>query len=288
MTTEPTVSVLVLAATRQLKQAGVPDAARDARRLFSFATGIAASRLTLILPDPVDDETAAVYQSLVARRLKREPVSHIIGTRAFYGRDFAVTSAVLDPRPETETLIEVALRSDFTKVVDLGTGSGCILITLLAEMPKGQGIGVDLSLAALDVAARNAQTHEVAARASFVCGDWLDKVEGAFDLIVSNPPYIAADEMAGLSPEVLEWEPEMALTDHADGLTHYAQIVTQSVPLLLPLGRLIVEIGPTQGQAVAQMMRDAGLDDVTIVPDLDGRDRVVSGKLTEFDRQTGV
>lgn len=286
MTADLTGSVLVLGATRQLKEAGVPDAARDARRLFSFATGVDSSRLTLTLPELVAPQIAETYATLVARRLTREPVSHIIGSRAFYGREFAVTSAVLDPRPETETLIEVALRSHFTKLVDLGTGSGCILATLLAEVPNGQGVGIDLCPDALGVAARNAQAHGVESRASFVCGDWLNDIKGPFDLIVANPPYIAADEMAGLSPEVVQWEPEMALTDYADGLTHYARIVAQAVPVLLPSGRLIVEIGPTQGEAVAKMMRDAGLRHVTIVPDLDGRDRVVSAQMVGFDPQT--
>lgn len=285
MSDDLTGSVLVLDATRLLNSAGVPDAARDARRLFSHAMGVDASRLTLTLPEPVAADDAAVFEALVMRRQNREPVSHLIGKRAFYGRDFAVTPAVLDPRPETETLIEVALRSHFTKMIDLGTGSGCILVTLLAEVPCGQGIGVDLSRSALKVAARNAQTHGVADRASFQSGDWLDGINGPFDLIVANPPYIAADEMAGLSPEVIQFEPQMALTDFADGLTHYRRIVTQAVPLLLSDGRLIVEIGPTQGGAVSQMMTRAGLCHVTVISDLDGRDRVVSAQLAGFTRE---
>jgi len=282
VTDEFTGSVLVLNATRLLKSAGVPDAARDARRLFSHVMGVDSSRLTLTLPEPVTAEDAGVFAALIARRQNREPVSHLTGNRAFYGRDFAVTPAVLDPRPETETLIEVALRSHFTKMIDLGTGSGCILVTLLAEVPRGLGVGVDLSPTALAIAAHNAQTHGVADRASFHCADWLDGISGPFDLIVANPPYIALDEMAALSPEVVQFEPQMALTDYADGLTHYRQIVTQAVPLLLPDGRLIVEIGPTQGEAVSQMMTQAGLCHVTVISDLDGRDRVVSAQLPGF------
>ena len=282
MTEDLVGSVLVLKATRLLKSAGVPDAARDARRLFSHAMGVDASRLTLTLPDPVAAEDAAVFTTLIARRQNREPVSHLTGKRAFYGREFAVTPDVLDPRPETETLIEVALRSHFTKMADLGTGSGCILVTLLAEVPCGQGIGVDLSPSALAVAARNAQTHGVVDRASFHCADWLNGISGSFDLIVANPPYIAVAEMADLAPEVLQFEPQMALTDYGDGLTHYRRIVTQAVPLLLPDGRLIVEIGPTQGDAVSQMMTQAGLCHVTVTTDLDGRDRVVSAQLAGF------
>ena len=275
----------MLAATRQLHKAGVPDAARDARRLFSYALGVDAGRLTLALPEPVTPENANLYAALVARRMLREPVSHLIGRRAFYGREFTVTSDVLDPRPETEILIEVALRSHFTRMVDLGTGSGCILLTLLAEVPDGQGVGIDLSAQALDVARKNAAALGLADRALFELGDWLGAAAGPYDLIVANPPYIGVDEMAGLSPEVVQYEPAMALTDYADGLTHYRRIIAQAVPLLLPSGRIIFEIGPTQGQAVASMLRDAGLRHVTITPDLDGRDRVVSAQLVGFTPQ---
>ena len=288
MTEVGTGSLLVLAATRLLTQAGVPDAARDARRLFSFATGTDASRLTLTLPEPVCEDVAARFNALITRRMAREPVSHLIGSRAFYGREFKVTADVLDPRPETETLVEVALRSNFTQMADLGTGSGCILVTLLAEVPEGNGLGVDLSIRALDVARANAKYHGVSERAAFMCSDWLDGVKGPFDLIVANPPYIAQDEMAGLAPEVMLFEPKMALTDGADGLTHYRRIVAQAVPLLLPSGRLLFEIGPTQGAAVAQLMTDAGLKRVTVIPDLDGRDRVVSGQMVGFSPEIRV
>lgn len=288
MTQVGTGSQLVLSATRRLTQAGVPDAARDARRLFSFATGTDASRLTLTLPEPVCEGVSEAYEALIVRRMAREPLSHLIGSRAFYGRDFKVTSDVLDPRPETETLVEVALRANFTRVADLGTGSGCILVTLLVEVPAVLGVGIDLSGRALEVARFNAQSHGVASRTKFICTDWLEGVSGPFDLIVANPPYIAADEMAGLAPEVMLFEPEMALTDGADGLTHYHRIVAQAVPLLLPSGRLLFEIGPTQGEAVAQLMRDQGFRHVTVIPDLDGRDRVVSGQMVGFSPEIRV
>lgn len=282
MTAVGTGSDLVRNATLRLQEAGVPDAARDARRLFSFATGTDASRLILTLPEPVCDNIAAVFEGLIVRRIAREPVSHLIGMRSFYGRDFKVTADVLDPRPETETLVEVALRSNFTKMIDLGTGSGCILVTLLAEVPQSIGYGTDLSGAALEVARENAVRHGVVDRTTFVCADWMESAKGSFDLIVSNPPYIATDEMAGLSPEVANWEPHMALTDGADGLTHYRTIIKQAVSHLVPDGRLIFEIGPTQGQAVADLMRAAHLQHVTVIPDLDGRDRVVSAQMIGF------
>ncbi len=264
----------------------MPDAARDARKLFAYASGVDAWRLTLTLPEPVAPDVQARFDVLIARRVQREPVSHLIGTREFYGRAFEVTPDVLDPRPETETLIAVALRQNFTKVLDLGTGSGCILVTLLAEMTNATGVGGDASAAALTVASRNARRHGVAARATFVQSDWMAAIAGPFDLIVSNPPYIAADEMPALSPEVRHWEPRMALTDEADGLSAYRVIVAQALAVLVPDGVLLFEIGPTQGTAVAQMMRDADLRNVAVVPDLDGRDRVVMGQMVGFDADT--
>jgi release factor glutamine methyltransferase len=281
-----TGSQLLAAASRTLTQAGVPDGARDARKLFAFASGASASRLTLILPELVTPKVTARFQALVTRRCQFEPVSHLTGSRAFYGRDFEVTKDVLDPRPETETLIEAALRDPFERVLDLGTGSGCILVTLLAENPTAVGVGGDASAAALAVALRNAQRHSVDDRATFVQSDWMAAIKPRFDLIVANPPYIAADEMAGLSRDVREWEPRMALTDEADGLSAYRKIIAQAHDALTPNGRVIVEIGLTQGQAVAGLMVLAGFRQVFVIPDLDGRDRVVTGQMASSDQDT--
>lgn len=268
-----TAQAALVAAVRALKAAEVPDAPRDARRLLCFAMRIAPDRLTLHLGDTLTAEQTATYDAAVAARATRTPVSHITGTRAFYGREFIVTPDVLDPRPETETLIEAALAAPFTRVLDLGTGSGCILLTLLAENPSSVGQGVDLSPPALAIARKNAQV--IGGTATFLQSDWFTKVEGVFDLIVSNPPYIAEDEMQSLSPEVKK-EPRMALTDEKDGLNAYRIIAAQAPRHLAHGGRLMVEIGPTQGAAVAELFHQAGLVDVRILPDLDGRDRVVS------------
>ena len=262
------------AAVRRLRAAGVPDAPRDARRLLAHALGIAPDRLTLHLAEDLPAGAEAAFEAALSRRERREPVSHITGRRAFYGRDFLVTRDVLDPRPETETLIEQALSKPFSRVLDLGTGSGCILLTLLAERPEATGVGVDLSEAALAVARRNAGALEIA-RADFARSDWCAAVEGRFDLIVSNPPYIAADEMPGLAPEVRDWEPEMALSPGGDGLDAYRAIAACAPAHLAPGGRLMVEIGPTQGAAVSALFRAAGLENVAIHSDIDGRDRVV-------------
>jgi release factor glutamine methyltransferase len=249
-----TGSQVLAAAVQQLTKVGVPDAARDARKLFAYASGADAGRLTLILPEPVSAEVMTRFDHLIARRSRFEPVSHLIGSRAFYGRDFEVTKDVLDPRPETETLIDVALRDPFARVLDLGTGSGCILVTLLAENPGAVGVGADVSPKALAVALRNAQRNHVDDRATFVQSDWMAGIRRPFDLIVANPPYIAADEMAGLSRDVREWEPRLALTDEADGLSAYRTIIAQAQDVLEPEGRLIFEIGSTQGKAVAELM----------------------------------
>jgi release factor glutamine methyltransferase len=262
-------------ATRHLAGAGVPDAPRDARLLLAHAAGVAADRVALHLSDPLSDAVAARLAAAVEARAARQPVAQIIGQRQFWGRPFLVTPDVLDPRPDTEVLVDLALAQPFGSVLDLGTGSGCILISLLADRPGACGTGVDLSPAALAVAQRNAGDLGVAARAAFVLSDWFDAVRGQFDLIVSNPPYIAADEMAGLAPDVRDWEPHMALTPGGDGLAAYRRIAAGAGAHLAPGGRLMVEIGPTQGPAVSALFAAAGLRQVQVRPDLDGRDRVV-------------
>ncbi|SPF80192.1 peptide chain release factor N(5)-glutamine methyltransferase [Pseudoprimorskyibacter insulae] len=273
-----TGSEILAKATIFLTAAGVPDAGRDARRLLAHVLKVPPGRLTLFLPEPVDPDLTVIYNALIERRGERVPVSHLTGRRQFYGREFLVTPEVLDPRPETETLIEAALSEPFERVLDLGTGTGCILLTLLAETTQTTGLGIDLSEEALNVAFWNRNSLRLEDRSELTNGSWyspLTKGGRRFDLIVSNPPYIAAAEMDDLSAEVRIHEPRMALTDEGDGLSAYRQIVSGAPAFLAPGGRLMVEIGPTQGQAVMDMMRNAGLIHAAIIPDLDGRDRVV-------------
>jgi len=275
-----TGSELLARATRELTAAGVPDAGRDARRLLAHVLKVPPGRLTLFLPEPVAPDLAVIFNAMIARRCDRVPVSHLTGRRQFYGREFLVTPEVLDPRPETETLIEAALSEPFDTVLDLGTGSGCILLTLLAETTGTRGMGTDLSASALNVAFWNRNALTLDARAVLETGSWFAAVPAVtFDLIVSNPPYIALEDMAHLAPEVRDHEPRMDLTDEADGLDAYRRICAGAVAHLALSGRLIVEIGPTQGQAVAALMVAAGLQKVSVIRDLDGRDRVVSGRL---------
>lgn len=270
-----TAAQAMAAATARLRAAGVPDPARDARVLLAHAAQVDAARVTLIAPEDIAPDIAERYDNLIALRAVRMPVSHLIGQRGFYGRDFKVSGDVLDPRPESETLIEAALSEDYACILDLGTGSGCLLVTLLAERRDTTGIGVDLSEAACLHASTNAVMHGVADRARFVQGDWFAPVEGRYDLIVANPPYLARDEMAHVAPELRDYEPRMALTDEGDGLSVYRLIAAHAGSYLTPAGRVLCEFGATQGDAVAAIFAAEGWGDVRLVPDLDGRMRVV-------------
>lgn len=264
----------------RLTAAGLPDPARDVRLLLAHALGQPADRLMILLHDPVPAEATSTFADLLAARLSGRPVSQILGRRQFWGRDFRVTADVLDPRPETEALVAEALSQPFHRLLDLGTGSGAIAVTLLAERPDATGLATDLSPEALAVARGNAATFGVEARLTFAQGSWFAPVTGAFntgafDLILSNPPYITAAEMAELDPGVLNWEPHLALSPGGDGLDAYRAIAAGALAHLAPAGRLMVEIGPRQGADVMALFAAAGLQAPRILPDFDGRDRVV-------------
>lgn len=272
--TAVTVQMALISASKSLTQAGIDGASRDARILMAHVLDMDASRITLVAPDALEPAQQAAFEACITRRINREPVSHILGRRQFYGRDFIVTPDVLDPRPETEVLVAEALKRPFASVLDMGVGSGAILLSLLAEQPLAKGQGSDLSDKALKVAGRNADQLGLSKRVSFVQSDWFESISGTFDMIVSNPPYIGLDEMPDLSPE-LSHEPRLALTDEADGLTPYRIISAGALAHLTPRGRILFEIGPTQGAAVADMLLEQGFKGVRVVPDMDGRDRVV-------------
>ena len=273
-----TAAEAMVAATARLRAAGVTDPARDARVLLAHAARIEAARVTLIAPEDLEPEIEERYDQLISLRAVRVPVSHLLGERDFYGRRFKISREVFDPRPETETLIEAALAQPFSRVLDLGTGSGAILITLLAENPTATGVGVDLSELACLQASANAVLHRVQGRADIRQSDWFGAVTDHFDLIVANPPYIAVDEMPGLSEEVRRHEPEMALTDGGDGLSAYRAIAKGAARHLTPGGRILVEIGPTQGAAVTEIFANAGFSGLCVLQDLDRRDRVVAAR----------
>ncbi|WP_299614449.1 peptide chain release factor N(5)-glutamine methyltransferase [uncultured Tateyamaria sp.] len=270
-----TAAEAMVAATARLRAAGVPDPARDARILLAHAAQVDAARVTLIAPEDIAPDIADRYDHLIALRAVRVPVSHLIGEREFYGRRFKVSAEVLDPRPETETLVEAALSEDFERLLDLGTGSGCLLVTLLAERGDAKGVGIDLSETACLQASANAVLHKVASRAQILQGDWFDPAEGRFDLIVANPPYLSAFEMEEVSPELRDHEPRMALTDEGDGLSAFRIIADQAGSYLTAEGRVLCEIGSQQGPDVRAIFERGGWGTVAVMPDLDGRDRVV-------------
>ncbi len=271
----------------RLTAADIDNAPRDARLLLAYAMGIAVDRLTLHLPDTLSEPAQAAFEAGINARINRQPIAQITGQRQFWGRSFKVTQDTLDPRPETEILVAEALSRPFVNMLDLGTGTGCILLSCLADMPMARGLGSDLSDKALRVAEENATRLNLSTRAHFQQSDWLKAIPGRFDLITSNPPYIAADEMPGLSPDVLQWEPHAALTPGGDGLDAYRAIAAQAPARLLAGGRLLLEIGPTQSHVVSAMLAAQGLRNIRTLQDFDGRDRVVCGEKSQDDDNCG-
>ena len=274
-----TVFEMVANAAQSLRAAGIDSAARDARALVAHALGVAADRIVLLGSDPIDLKAQERLAGYLERRLRHEPVSKITGWRQFWGRDFHISKAVLDPRPETETVIVEALKHPAATVLDLGTGSGILAVTLMAEWPKAQALATDISPAALAVAGKNAARYDIGDRLSFPQSNWFDGVQGEFDLIVANPPYIAMEEMAGLDRDVRDFDPHIALTPGGDGLDPYRVIAAAVGRHLSPDGRLIVEIGHQQAADVLQIFQDAGLSSLCCHPDLAGRDRVISARI---------
>ena len=273
-----TLRAALAAAAATLARAGIDDPAGDARKLAAHALHQPAHRITLLLDDVLPPDTARHLHALVADRATHRPVSKIIGKRAFWKHDFIVSDATLDPRPDTETLVTEALRRPFAKMLDLGTGTGCILLSCIADRPMAHGTGTDISPAALQVAADNAAALNLSHRATFQQSDWFSAIDGRFDLIVSNPPYIAADEMPALAPEVRDHDPHLALTPGGDGLDAYRRIALGAGARLMPGGRILLEIGPTQAAQVTALLQVQGFVQITVLPDLDGRDRVIAAQ----------
>ncbi|KQB16533.1 peptide chain release factor N(5)-glutamine methyltransferase [Rhodobacter capsulatus] len=267
--------IALMLGTRQLEGAGIRGAATDARRLLAHVMEVPPERLYLSIHSELSEDRHKQFLKCLAAREARQPVAQITGHRAFWKHEFRVTRATLDPRPETELLVEVALETGFERVLDLGTGTGCILLSLLSERPAAEGVATDISEAALAVAQENAERLSLHERARFVQGDWFHGVEGRFDLIVSNPPYITEAEMAELAPDVRDWEPRAALTPGGDGLGAYRTIAFGAFARLRPGGRIALEIGPTQAAAVSAMLAAQGFAAVEVRQDLGRRDRVV-------------
>lgn len=259
-----TLSGITRACQQALAAAGVETPARDARLLVAAAMGLGAADF-LARPDRCVTVTERRrLQAFIERRRAREPVSRILGVREFFGRTFALSPATLDPRPDSETLIAAALeiadeegwRGRPTRILDVGTGSGCLLATLLAELPLATGVGTDVSAAAIETAISNADRCGVGGRAKFAQRDALDGVEGLFDLVVCNPPYIPSSEIPTLAAEVRDYDPLEALDGGADGLDIYRRIIPD-LRRVAASGWVVLEVGAGQAEAVAELLMQA-------------------------------
>jgi release factor glutamine methyltransferase len=268
-------------ATRLLTNAGVPEARKEARSLLAHVMNI-DSKLLITKPDQLVTESFANrLQELLDRRAAGEPAQYIIGSQDFYGRTFEVNSNVLIPRPETEGLIEATLdylpSSASSWICDVGTGSGCIAITLLCERLASYGIATDISRSALEVAQRNANAHNVGPRLSFIESDCFSAIERdqLFDVIVSNPPYVAGKMMPSLQREVRDHEPHIALSPGDDGLRIISRLITDAPRFLKRGGHLLMEIGFDQSEAVRDLIDRTDWNLIDILPDLQGIPRIV-------------
>ena len=271
---------------RTLQAAGIEEAALDARLLLEAVCSTDRNDLLVHGEQPVAPEAEEKYLNWIRQRAEHIPLQQLTGEQDFMGLTFSVNEHVLIPRQDTEILVEEVLKElhDGMRILDMCTGSGCILLSLLHYSNDCEGLGVDLSAEALEVAGRNVLkvlTPEKAEHAHFLQSDLFEKVEGKFEIIVSNPPYIASAEVEKLMPEVRDHEPRMALDGTEDGLHFYRRIIEEAGKHLVSSGMLFFEIGYDQGQAVSELMRTEGYCEVQVVQDYAGLDRVVLGTYCE-------
>lgn len=268
MTTRLRIADLLSDGMTALRVAGIEAPAREARLLLGLAAQLPPAIMIGFPERSVDATAAEAYHALLARRVDREPISHILGRREFWSLPFMVSRDVLDPRPDSEALISAVLdeitdRNVAMRILDLGVGSGCLLLTLLSELPRAKGWGVDISPQALAVAERNAAQLRLQDRVTWRLGAWdaalTDTDRQPFDLIISNPPYIPTGDIGGLAPEVARHEPLIALDGGPDGLDAYRHLAHILRPLLAPDGLVALEIGLGQGESVRALMAAAGL-----------------------------
>jgi release factor glutamine methyltransferase len=300
------LSALILRFQDTLAQAGVDNPALDARLLVAHALGCERVDLVLQSERVLTEDDVTRVEALIARRVKREPVARILGMREFWGLPFGLNEATLEPRPDSETLVETMLalwsgaRGQQSKVplplreggrdsaqsklcaqrlriLDLGTGTGCLLLALLHEWPEATGLGVDVAIRAVEQAMENAERLGLAGRAEFRVGDWLEGIDETFDIVVSNPPYIVSGDIPALMPDVREHDPLAALDGGTDGLDVYRHLIPRLPKFLNPNGFAVFEVGQGQAGAVRALFREAGFADITVHKDLGGIERCVAG-----------
>ena len=277
--TGATIESCLAEATARLQAAEVDNPRREARLLLAHATGLDQAALIGHPDRPVAERQR--FLDLVERRARREPLAQILGQREFWSLAFRVTADTLDPRPESESLVEAALvavadrRNDKLSILDLGTGTGCLLLAILSELPQARGVGVDISPEAIAVAQDNAWRLSMQTRTRFLVSNWADAIDATFDLVISNPPYIARDDIERLQPEVALYEPRLALDGGADGMVSYRDLC-RALPRLIRMGgHAAVEVGDGQWEAVAALFRAAHLHVHAPVTDLSGTRRGV-------------
>ncbi|MEE8516539.1 MAG: peptide chain release factor N(5)-glutamine methyltransferase [Alphaproteobacteria bacterium] len=278
-----TIAVTLDRAAEQLRRAGIDRARSEARLLMAAALGIGRDAVFGHPERPLAPGELARVGHVLSRRAAREPVAHILGAREFWSLDFTVTADTLVPRPDSETLIEAALEvlpkwDGPYRILDLGTGGGCLLLALLHERPNATGLGIDKCAKALEVAKGNADALGLAGRAEFQIGDWARGLDGTFDVIVANPPYIPEDEIGALAPEVAQYEPKLALSGGADGLQCYRRMALDLMDRLVPGGTLVIEVGCGQATAVAAILARHGLTERARCKDLGGQNRCILAK----------
>tara|TARA_Y100000739_G_scaffold110707_1_gene95089 strand:+ start:1220 stop:2050 length:831 start_codon:yes stop_codon:yes gene_type:complete len=272
------VQELLIASQAKLRECGISDPIRDARLLLADCLELRTQNLNLLNDSYISEIKISKFRRMVKERCKRKPVSKILGYRSFWGRDFEINENVLDPRGDTETLIELILDCKFENMLELGTGSGAIAITVLAERPEVTCVATDISEYALKTASANSKRHGVESRLKLLHSNWFEKISGSFDVIVSNPPYISSEEYAQLSAEVVKYDPKISLTLGGDGLEAYREILSQALEKLSKNGHIFLEIGYTQANAVGHLFREAGFQQIKVHKDLGSRDRVISAK----------
>lgn len=272
-----TLSQACLFGKKRLEEAGVPEAGLNAWLLLEYVSGCTRSRYYAYPEELLEEEKEREFRGLLEQRCRRVPIQYITGVQEFMGHSFLVNDQVLIPRQDTEVLVEEALKylKPGMRFLDLCTGSGCILLSLLLSCPEASGTGSDISRGALQTAEKN--SDRLAPGAVLVESDLFDGIEGVFDMIVSNPPYIRREELPDLMEEVRLYEPVSALDGHEDGLYFYRRIAGESPSYLKPGGRLYLEIGYDQGVTVPQLLKEQGFCEIEVKKDLAGLDRVVKG-----------